>query len=782
MATNINLWGASKPTGFNNPFTNQFAPPGAPAAPAPGIAQAMAPTMAPAAPAPTPAAAAIPNMSTQAWQIYAQAQAAQQAAQQAAAPAPASMAPSIATAMAPSALTQAPAAAPAVTPAPFNPASLTPAQVEQAYHENPSFQAYARSRTPSGAQLNTEWGQSAAPSMTQMYQDWYNQQLGMRDAMTGMQKNGRPAFGSAGVVANFSVNTPWMNTDYSNTGVRPGQVAAYPGQEAAFADFQAKFPGYAQVGGLESGAGAGVKNIRQYVDPGSMIYDPTYGYIAPVTATGYAGKKGETWLERGGLQALGALAPAIIGIGSSLYGAGSAAAGAGDVVGGGGLDSLIGGGADALTTGGGGVGLRVPMSAVDAALGQGIPSLGVGAVPSTVGLGSPTLGAFGAGPGLQIGTAALDSLVSGALPGIIGGFPDLGAVYSGIPGVVTGNTGSGILSVGGQAPSTFGSDFLNELLRNPIGNFAPDVASMVTPSLTAAAEPYGTMFGVQAYPKTTIGAAGSGINAAAPGLKLSTLPGTTSYGTPALGTATASLPFVSPQGNWLQRAFGSLYNDPAGTLFNKLDDPDTLLRLLGLGGSLASTFMGADAIKDAARNASAAADPYAAQRPAQAGAFNQTLATGPATGKAAELTANPNLITQLPNYQWNLDQGLDAINRKAAATGNLESGNRLLALQKYAQGYAADQYGAEFGRRAQLDDQAFRDWLAKLNATGQASGAYNNPATAAGISASGNNAAIQTMYGGINDVLDQVFNPRVRNQQSLQDELLRQLRIGGTLW
>lgn len=575
----------------------------------------------------------------------------------------------------------------------------------------------------------------------------------------------------------------------------------YTPPASAAAKFAELYPGYAQVTPdvQRVDSASGIAPESRYVLNSGITNVPLYGDIAPVGLFGRAGEKPLS-IGQGLLQNIAPAAAIMLGplVSAGLAGAGPWAGLGGEaggaIAGGGGANALIGGGTDALTTGaaGGGVGLQVPMSAVDAALGQGIPSLGAGAVPSTVGLGSPTLGAFGAGPGLQIGTATLDSLVSGALPGIIGGFPDLGAVYSGVPGVVTGNTGAGILSVGGQAPSTFGSDFLNELLRNPIGNFAPDMAPVVTPSsftpggiadaLASAAEPYGTTLGMQAYPETTLGASGSGIDAAGPGLKLSTLPGTTSFGGPALGTASASLPFVAPQGNWLQRAFGSLYNDPGGTLFNKLDDPETLLRLLGLGGSLASSIMGSNAIKDAAKNAAAAADPYAAQRPAQAGAFNQTLAAGPGAGRAAELTANPNLITQLPNYQWNLDQGLDAINRKAAATGNLESGNRLLALQKYAQGYAADQYGAEFGRRAQLDDQAYRDWLAKLNATGQASGAYNNPATAAGISASGNNAAIQTMYGGINDVLDQVFNPRVRNQQSLQDELLRQLRAGNTLW
>lgn len=41
-----------------------------------------------------------------------------------------------------------------------------------------------------------------------------------------------------------------------------------------------------------------------------------------------------------------------------------------------------------------------------------------------------------------------------------------------------------------------------------------------------------------------------------------------------------------------------------------------------------------------------------------------------------------------PGYQYQMDQGLDAINRTAAARGGLASGNNTIDLQKYAQGQA----------------------------------------------------------------------------------------------
>ncbi len=53
-----------------------------------------------------------------------------------------------------------------------------------------------------------------------------------------------------------------------------------------------------------------------------------------------------------------------------------------------------------------------------------------------------------------------------------------------------------------------------------------------------------------------------------------------------------------------------------------------------------------------------------------------------------------------PGYQFQMDQGLDAINRTAAARGGLASGNNTIDLLKYAQGQA---------------DQSWNNYLAGLN-------------------------------------------------------------------
>ena len=48
-----------------------------------------------------------------------------------------------------------------------------------------------------------------------------------------------------------------------------------------------------------------------------------------------------------------------------------------------------------------------------------------------------------------------------------------------------------------------------------------------------------------------------------------------------------------------------------------------------------------------------------------------------AGNKLNELLQNPSSITSTPGYQFAYNQGLEAVNRTAAAKGNLGSGNRL---------------------------------------------------------------------------------------------------------
>ena len=77
--------------------------------------------------------------------------------------------------------------------------------------------------------------------------------------------------------------------------------------------------------------------------------------------------------------------------------------------------------------------------------------------------------------------------------------------------------------------------------------------------------------------------------------------------------------------------------------------------------------------------AAGVADPFARQRPQ----YQTQLQT---------LMKDPGSFASSPAYSFAFDQGLEAVNRTAAAKGMLGSGNRLYELTNYGQGMAGQQY------------------------------------------------------------------------------------------
>jgi len=67
-----------------------------------------------------------------------------------------------------------------------------------------------------------------------------------------------------------------------------------------------------------------------------------------------------------------------------------------------------------------------------------------------------------------------------------------------------------------------------------------------------------------------------------------------------------------------------------------------------------------------------------------------------------DLLRDPSKIQETAGYQFNLDQGNQAINRSAAARGMLGSGNVLAELAKYGQGMASTEYGGQVDRLSNL--------------------------------------------------------------------------------
>ncbi len=67
-----------------------------------------------------------------------------------------------------------------------------------------------------------------------------------------------------------------------------------------------------------------------------------------------------------------------------------------------------------------------------------------------------------------------------------------------------------------------------------------------------------------------------------------------------------------------------------------------------------------------------------------------------------QLLANPGSITETPGYQFNYDQGLQALFAKQASTGNRFSGRALNESMQFGQGLASQMYNSEMDRYAKL--------------------------------------------------------------------------------
>jgi hypothetical protein len=102
------------------------------------------------------------------------------------------------------------------------------------------------------------------------------------------------------------------------------------------------------------------------------------------------------------------------------------------------------------------------------------------------------------------------------------------------------------------------------------------------------------------------------------------------------------------------------------------------------------------------------ADPFGQYRPQMA-------------AQLYNLLANPNTVAQTPGYQFNLAQGLQAMQAQQAAQGRLVGGGALLQAQSFGQGLASQSYNQQVNTLAQL------------------SGAYQAPAS-----------ALQAAYGTLN--------------------------------
>lgn len=111
-----------------------------------------------------------------------------------------------------------------------------------------------------------------------------------------------------------------------------------------------------------------------------------------------------------------------------------------------------------------------------------------------------------------------------------------------------------------------------------------------------------------------------------------------------------------------------------------------------------------------------------------------------------------NALAETPGYQFELNQGIDAIDKSAAARGGLFSGNTMRAVQEYGQGLASTTFGNYLARLGELVRGG------QSAAAGQgAAGIQAGTATAGGIRGAGN-ALAQGAYGVSNAITGGVEN------------------------
>jgi hypothetical protein len=108
--------------------------------------------------------------------------------------------------------------------------------------------------------------------------------------------------------------------------------------------------------------------------------------------------------------------------------------------------------------------------------------------------------------------------------------------------------------------------------------------------------------------------------------------------------------------------------------------------------------------------------------------------------RAGPQTLSPDQIANDPGYQFQLQQGQQALQRSAAAKGLLNSGATLKGLDRYSQGLAATQYQNAWDRNQAL-------YANKWNRLGQLSGVGQSSAQNLGGIGTSYANAMSELYG-----------------------------------
>ena len=130
-----------------------------------------------------------------------------------------------------------------------------------------------------------------------------------------------------------------------------------------------------------------------------------------------------------------------------------------------------------------------------------------------------------------------------------------------------------------------------------------------------------------------------------------------------------------------------------------------------------------------------------------------------ALGNANSLMANPSSYLQSPSYQFNLNNGMDAINRQTSNRGGMMAGSTLGAVDQFGQGLASQGYQQSLSNYMQMagmgQTAVGQTNQAGMNASNIVSGNLMNlgAGQSAAAIAQGNNLT-GTMNNGMNQYLN----------------------------
>jgi hypothetical protein len=166
----------------------------------------------------------------------------------------------------------------------------------------------------------------------------------------------------------------------------------------------------------------------------------------------------------------------------------------------------------------------------------------------------------------------------------------------------------------------------------------------------------------------------------------------------------------------------------------------------------AAAGMSADATLQAQREALAAQQPFLKGGYAGTNRLQELLGVGGNTGAQGygslneKFSFNPGDLTQTPGYQFQLQQGQEALDRKAAAGGGFYSGAALKASQGFGQDLASTTFDKEYNRAFNAFQTDRANTLNPLQAlAGQGQTAANN---VSGIQQNTGNA-LSNLYTGL---------------------------------